>query len=263
MIEQVQLFLKDPAKITRVSLIGFFVAVAITTYFLFTLRYDLVYEGGMIDSDRAVFVYAKLFVAIGLAFGFCFALIFFAQKTRKETIVYLEKKAENTDTLNSQYDGSDSHGSFNVNALREKVKTGKSAEKWQQGLNEICDQLKAGQGVLYTAKQKGDKKTLEFQGGYALVLAEGEKNPSFEWGEGLIGQVATSGSSLYIDELPEGYAAQIESGLGTALPKFLFIFAIKKESEIKGVVEVATFTPLSESLRKQTQEACTILSEIS
>jgi hypothetical protein len=99
--------------------------------------------------------------------------------------------------------------------------------------------------------------------GFAVVLAEDEKNPSFQWGEGLIGQVAASGKSIYLDELPEGYASRIESGLGSALPKFLFILPIKKENEIIGVIEVATFTNLSEALRKQAQEAGTIFSEIS
>ncbi|GHM98627.1 hypothetical protein WSM22_01170 [Cytophagales bacterium WSM2-2] len=263
MIEQLQLFFKDPAKVTKASMFGFFIAVVITAYFLFTLPHDLVYSGGMIDSGRATFVYVKLFTVVGLAFAFCYALIFFAQKTKKETIVYLDKKTENANAQDSNGGMGDVQGSFNLNVLREKVKAGKSPEKWQNGLNEVCDQLKAGQGVLYTIRQKGDKKTIEFQTGYALVLAEGEKNPSFEWGEGLIGQVATSGNSLYLDELPEGYAARIESGLGNALPRFLFIFPIKKESEIKGVIEIATFSALSESLRKQTQEACIILSEIS
>jgi hypothetical protein len=122
--------------------------------------------------------------------------------------------------------------------------------------------LSAGQGVLYHVNSKKNK-SLEMKGAFALVLADGEENPSFQWGEGLIGQVASSGKSLYLDELPEGYASRIESGLGSALPKFLFILPIKKEDEIIGVIEVATFTSLSEALRKQAQEAGIIFSEIS
>ena len=145
--------------------------------------------------------------------------------------------------------------------MREKIKSGSKEEKLQQGLNELCNQLNAGQGALYLANSK--EKSLEMKSGFAVVLAEGEENPSFNWGEGLIGQVAASGKSLYLDELPEGYASRIESGLGSALPKFLFLLPIKKENEIIGVIEVATFTNLSEALRKQAQEAGNIFSEIS
>ncbi|MBI1769914.1 MAG: GAF domain-containing protein [Bacteroidetes bacterium] len=261
MIEQIQLFLKDPAKVARVATVGFFVMVVIVAWFLFTLPHDLVYKGGMIDSGRAASVYAKLFTVIGLAFAFCYALIFFAQKTKKETIVYLDKKIESG--ANEQgFTSGQSQDSLNLNSIRDKIKSGSKEEKWQNGLNELCDQLKAGQGALYLANKKGESKSLEMKSGYAIVLAEGEENPSFNWGEGLIGQVAASGKSLYLDELPEGYAARIESGLGSALPRFLFILPLQKENETIGVVEVATFTNLSETLRKQAQEAGIILSEI-
>ena len=260
MIEQIRFFLKDPAKVARAATIGFFIMMAITAWFLATLPYDLVYKGGMIDSHRATGVYAKLFTIIGLAFAFCYTLIYFAQKTRKETIVYLDKKIENTFAQQGTSSGQ-SQDSINSGALREKIKSAGKGEKWQQGLNELCSQLKAGQGALYIAG--GKDKSLEMKCGFAVVLAEGEENPSFSWGEGLIGQVAASGKSLYLDELPEGYASRIESGLGSALPKFLFILPITKENETIGVIEVATFTNLSEAVRKQAQEAGTIFSEIS
>ncbi len=251
-MEQIQLFLKDPAKVARAATICFFIMTAVVTYFLFTLSRDLVYDSG---------VYAKLFVSVGLAVAFCFVIIFFSQRARKETIVYLDKKTENI-TGQQGFTSGQSRDSLNLNSLREKIKPGGKEEKWQNGLNELCSQLNAGQGAFYIANKKGENKSLDMKSGYAIVLAEGEENPSFNWGEGLIGQVAASGKSLYLDELPEGYAARIESGLGSALPKFLFILAIKKENETVGVVEVATFTDLSEALRKQAEEAAIIISEI-
>jgi len=263
MIEQIQQFIKDPAKITRLAIVCFFLAVLLTAYFLFTLPNDLVYQGGMIDSGRTAGVYAKLFIVTGLAFAFCFAAIRYLQLTKKETIVYLDKKIEDSGQ-SSKGGASQGQGTFNAGSLRDainKVKT--KEEKWQHGLSQLCDQLNAGQGALYTVRTKGDKKHLDLQSGFALVLAEDEKAPSFELSEGLIGQVATSGKSIYLDELPEGYAARIESGLGGAAPKFLFIFPLKKENETTGVVEVALFTALSEAERKQATEAGSILAEIS
>jgi hypothetical protein len=260
MIEQIQLFLKDPAKVGRAATVAFFVMVAISTWYLAWFGNDLE-EMGWINSHRGTAAFAKLFVVIGLTFAFCYATIFFMQRTKKETIVYLDKKIENASSQSST--AGQSHDSLDFNSLKEKIKSGKKDEKWQAGLNELCKQLNAGQGALYTTNKKGEVKTIELTSGYALVLAEGEQNPSFNWEEGLIGQVAASGKAEYLDEMPEGYAARIESGLGGSLPKFLFIFPIKKENECIGVIEVATFTHLSDSLRKQAQEAGNILSEIS
>jgi hypothetical protein len=263
MIEQLQQFIKDPVKVTRLTIVLFFLAVLLTAYFLFTFPNDLVYQGGMIDSGRATSVYVKLFVVVGLAFAFCFASIHYLQLSKKETIVYLDKKIEDLNQ-GSREGTSQGQGTFNANSLRDAINKVKAKEeKWQQGLNKLCDQLNAGQGALYTVSKKGDKKSLNLQSGFALVLAEDEKAPSFEVGEGLIGQVALSGKSLYLDELPEGYAARIESGLGAALPKFLYIFPVKKENEVSGVVEVALFTALSDTDRKQALEAGSILGEIS
>ncbi len=263
MIERLQLFFKDVAKMTKLTIAVFFVMALLSTYFLSTLPNDLIYQGGMIDSGRATGVYVKLFIVIGLAFAFCYAAIHYLQVSKKETIVYLDKKTEGSSNQQGSGAGT-SENAFNTRTLREKISKSKTPEeKWQQGLNQFCNQLNAGQGALFLIKGKGEKKSLDLKYSYALVLAEGEQAPSFEWGEGLIGQVAASGKTLYLDELPEGYAARIESGLGNALPKFLFVLPLKKENEIIGVIEVATFTPLSETERKQAQDASNILAEIS
>jgi hypothetical protein len=264
MTAQIQQFLKDPVKVTRLMVACFFGAVFLSAYFLYSLPNDLVYQGGMIDSHRASGVYAKLSVVIGLAFAFCFAAIRYLQLTKKETIVYLDKKTEDSSTQGLKGGTYQGQGSFNVSSLRDaisKVKT--KEEKWQQGLNQMCHLLNAGQGALYAIANKGEQKSIDLRSGFALVLGENEKTPSFEFGEGLIGQVAASGTSLYLDELPEGYAARIESGLGNALPKFLFILPLKRGNEITGVVEVALFTALSEGGRQQAMEAGSILAEIS
>lgn len=265
MIEKFQLFFKDPAKVTGLSIACFFGAVVFTTYFLFQLPHDLVYQGGMIDSGRAAAVYSKLFVAIALAFIFCYSALHYTRKSKKEIIVYLDKKTENSTHQQSEStESNSSQNTFDIKIFKEKINKLKSKdEKWQEGVNQLSNYLNAGQGALYIVKKKADQKVIDLQSSFALVLAESEKNPSFLWGEGLIGQVATSGNSLYLDELPEGYAKRIESGLGSALPKFLFIFPVQKENEVTGVIELATFTALSNSDRKLAQEAGNVLAEIS
>ncbi|MBS1491244.1 MAG: GAF domain-containing protein [Bacteroidetes bacterium] len=260
MIEQIQQFFKDSHKVNRLVTVCFFGFLLLAVYFLATLKYDLVFKGGMIDSHRADFIFIRLFIVIGLVFAFSYLALHYTRLSKKEVIVYLDKKTENIHSAAQKADHTHTSSHFAVPLLHEKIKEAKSKEeKWQAALNNICHQLHAGQGALYQLEKD---KSLSMTHGFALVLNEGETPPSFQAGEGLIGQVAATAKSLYLDELPEGYAARIGSGLGNALPKYLFIFPIKKENNVLGVIEIATFSALSEAVKKQVEEGIGILSEI-
>ena len=62
--------------------------------------------------------------------------------------------------------------------------------------------------------------------GYALSIGESTVI-KYEIGEGLIGQSAASGNTLYVDDVPDGYI-KIVSGLGSASPQHLLIVPVKK-----------------------------------
>src|SRR5258707_14035628 len=160
MIERLQLFFKDLAKMAKLTIAVFFVMALLSAYFLSTLPNDLIYQGGMIDSGRATGVYVKLFIMIGLAFAFCYAAIHYLQISKKETIVYLDKKTESS--LNQKGSGaSTGENTFDARVLREKISKSKTGqEKWQQVLNQFCNQLNAGQGAMYHITWKGEIKTL-------------------------------------------------------------------------------------------------------
>jgi len=246
-------------RLRIVTTVVFFFSAIASGWFLFNLPHDLVYTGGMTDSDYSGEVYHSLYWVTGVAFTFAFAAIYFTRIAQDQVIVYLDKKSDEVQKQNTSTTD-ESNETLNAYSLQEKIKTGSTEERWQNALNEICAQLNAGQGALYLV---GNNKTIELKYGYGLITNEDSKSVSYNWGEGLIGHVAASANDgIYIDELPEGYASLIQSGLGSALPKFLFIFPIKKGNESIGVIEVATFSNLSETLRKQAQEAVTILSEI-
>ena len=127
----------------------------------------------------------------------------------------------------------------------------------QQGLNYIANKLDAGQGAVYLVSQEENKRVLELKIGYALNMGESQ-TIKFEFGEGLIGQAASSGKNLYIDEVPEGYVKVI-SGLGSASPRYLLIVTLKKDGEVKGVIELATFGALKEATRTQVDEMAQVL----
>ena len=79
-------------------------------------------------------------------------------------------------------------------------------------------------------------------------------------GEGLIGQSAANGNTLYVDDVPEGYV-KIVSGLGSASPKYLLIVPMKSQDQVLGIIELASFTPINEDQRKFVEEAAQLIAE--
>ncbi len=76
----------------------------------------------------------------------------------------------------------------------------------------------------------------------------------------MIGQSAANGSTLYVDDVPEGYI-KIVSGLGSASPKYLLIVPIGKDGQVFGVIEIASFTEITEDQRKFVEEAAQLIAE--
>jgi len=69
---------------------------------------------------------------------------------------------------------------------------------------------------------------------------ERKKKKKIYLGEGLVGMCAVEKSTVYLNDIPEGYLS-ITSGLGGSSPKSLLIVPLKLEDEIFGVIEIASF----------------------
>jgi PAS domain S-box-containing protein len=64
-------------------------------------------------------------------------------------------------------------------------------------------------------------------------------------GEGLLGMAALEKTTYWLKEIPQEYI-EIESGLGESPPRSLFIVPLKAESEMPGVMEIASFKQFEE-----------------
>jgi len=248
--------LKNPQKRSLILTALFYTAILISAYVLYRLPDNLIYEGGMTKSTDSFWVFGKAFIIVFIAFGIGITTINYSQKIRKEVIVFKEVSSQQTNTAT---DVETANFALDKKTFANDLKGVKKNEIKQVGLNSICDLLKAGQGAWYDVKKSGDNKTLVMTASFALPVEN--QDSSFQWGEGLVGQAAASGKSIYLDELPEGYNNAILSGLGSALPKFLFVASVHQGDQVVAVLEIATFSALPENTRTQAIELVTILVE--
>lgn len=133
-------------------------------------------------------------------------------------------------------------------------------ELLEKTISVICTELEACQGSIYNTKIVDDVRVIEFVAGYAYYLPESQ-TLTYEFGEGLAGQVAKDGRIANIKNVPEGYL-KVLSGLGDASPNNLLIAPLKNTQEIViGVIEVAAFKAFSQNDEAYLQQVARILSE--
>lgn len=252
-IEKLQLLAKDPAKLSMALVFIFLLGILLSAYRMASLPSDLIYRGGMTSSGSEAWVLAKLFATVGITLLVGMAIIYFQFKVKKEVFVFVEKQQTNSSAQESETSAEDAN--FDLKNFQDSIAKSKDTlEKKQNGLNLICKYLEAGQGALYSWSGSEAK----FTNGFAF--APEQEVPAYALGEGLVGQAA-SGKSIYLDELPEDYVRTIESGLGIAKPRILFVLPLKKNNQVTGIIEVAAFKPLSENMRKKAMEAGNILAD--
>jgi putative methionine-R-sulfoxide reductase with GAF domain/CHASE3 domain sensor protein len=100
--------------------------------------------------------------------------------------------------------------------------------------------LKANQSGLFLINDtKKDDVHLELIATYAYDH-ERKKQKKIYIGEGLVGMCAVEKSTVYLEDIPQGYLS-ISSGLGGSNPRSLLIVPLKLEDEIFGVIEIASF----------------------
>ncbi|HZX73563.1 MAG TPA: GAF domain-containing protein [Cyclobacteriaceae bacterium] len=179
----------------------------------------------------------RLYLLVVGTFIMGMASVYLTSQSKKQTVVYLEKQKGNVAT--KQTENSGTYSVININRV-DNIIEGKN-DILQNVILELCKQMNAGAGALYTAANNA----LELKHGYALAYDRYSKE-AFSFGEGLVGRVAVEGNTIYLDKLPEGYIT-IFSGLGAATPSVLVIVPIKRNTEVVGIIEIAAFKQLNKN----------------
>lgn len=107
-------------------------------------------------------------------------------------------------------------------------------------LKELVNYTEADVGALFVAKESEGEtdRYLEVLGSYAF---DREKyiHRSFKFGEGLTGRTALEKEPVYITDLPPEYM-KIRSGLGEDVPSSLLLVPVVLDSQVLGVIELAS-----------------------
>ena len=238
--------LRDRYKLSLVMATLFFFGVIVSLYTIYSLPHNLMLGHGYEP------LFTNVFVILGLTFLVGGLTIWNALQHRNEVIVFRDKQQDVKSADNANSDSSLS--TISLESVKVNLKQSQNIKDvLASGLHAICKQLDAGQGAIYlTTGGEGNRK-LELKSGYALSIGESTVL-TYDFGEGLIGQAAAGSKTIYVDEVPEGYI-KILSGLGSASPRHLLIVPMKKDEAVIGVMEIASFTPVTEDQRKFVEES--------
>jgi hypothetical protein len=173
---------------------------------------------------------------VGLTFFAGLFSIHLTARSIKQTVVYRAPIKEDEKIIAAV---SESDNQLTLDSIEKILQSDQAVS--QNILTDICKQLQAGQAAVY----KAHESVLKFSCGYAVSKDDFMKH-EYKIGESLIGRVAKDGRSLYIDKLPEGYII-IFSGLGSSSPAYLAIIPLLDNEQVKGVLEIALFKPISKN----------------
>jgi signal transduction histidine kinase/HAMP domain-containing protein len=114
-------------------------------------------------------------------------------------------------------------------------------------LSELAQVVNAQKGMFYILEQDENlqNQKLKLFSAYAFGK-EIETSREFKLGEGLVGQCAVQKERILLTSVPRNYI-KIESGLGEATPLNLIVLPVLFETQIKAVIELASFDTFNET----------------
>ncbi len=117
----------------------------------------------------------------------------------------------------------------------------------RQILSELAQVVNAQQGMFYIFEQDENEENKKLKLFSAYAFSEDLNfNQEIPLGQGLVGQVALQKERILLNKIPKGYL-KIGSGLGKAAPVSVIVLPVLFETQIKAVIELASFEEFSET----------------
>ncbi|HVS01843.1 MAG TPA: HAMP domain-containing protein [Thermoanaerobaculia bacterium] len=113
----------------------------------------------------------------------------------------------------------------------------------RQVLSELSQVVDAQHGAFFMAQRDDDETALKLFASWAYSERKHLAN-RFAIGEGLVGQAALEKKRILVTDVPANYI-QVTSALGESPPLNIVVVPILFESEVKGVIELASFHPFT------------------
>ena len=110
-------------------------------------------------------------------------------------------------------------------------------------MSELTPLVSAHYGAFYLAEPTGDRDLLLIAG-YGARPGSGPRQ-RFATGEGIVGQAALEGRGIILGNVPARYLT-VDTGLSTSTPAQIVVLPILFETQVLGVLELASFSEFSE-----------------
>ena len=124
-----------------------------------------------------------------------------------------------------------------------------------RAVNFVATYLNAGMGVLYMVHK--DERILKQQAAYAMV-DRGELFKEYQWGEGIVGQVALQASPILLKNIRKNEKI-IQTGTTVEPPLNTYTYPIIYEQEVLGVLEIASHELIGPSQQEFLNAACGLI----
>jgi len=122
-------------------------------------------------------------------------------------------------------------------------------------LSKLVPLVGGGCGAFYLLHESDGR--FHFTSGYGYEAAA-DNDRTLGFGEGLAGQAALERKLIVLSDIPADYV-RISSGLGHSPPKMLALVPIGIQQRVLAIVELASFSTLSEQQRALLEEAANML----
>lgn len=239
------------SNLTLIFLMLYLVGMVFSAFMLFNIKTKFIYDLHILevsDSGIADSYLFPVFIVTGMTMFIGLITLYFSRKAEEAEVIYVEKtKEEIIEEEKQKEEEASKNDKISIQDIKPFLKGNKTTDKenLKELLSTICNKLEASQGAFFLDNSTDEVKKMSLAASYALILPE-SRTIEFEYGEGLVGQVAKENMPLHLTEIPEGYV-KIVSGLGGSQPSHLLILPVSNGDKVAGILEIASFTPFTKN----------------